>query len=196
MPTSKESARQWIEEGQRLVHSLANRISRNIPVQIDLDDLIAYGQLGLAEAARDFDPSRGAQFTTFAYYRVRGAIYDGVSKMSWTSRARYNRFRYEQLANEALREINESSPFTDDQSLEDDANWLRGTAEKLAMVYLIGNSREGDAGIEEAIEDPAERPETRVANRELAAKLRELVATLPPSERRLIQKIYFDGATL
>jgi DNA-directed RNA polymerase specialized sigma subunit len=34
--------------------------------------------VGLAEAARQFDPSRGGQFTTYAYYRIRGAILDGL----------------------------------------------------------------------------------------------------------------------
>jgi len=193
---TSDVVRQRIEEGQRMVQSLASKIARKIPMRIDREDLVAYGQLGLAEAARDYDPSRGAQFTTFAYYRIRGAIYDGVSKMSWTSRARYNRFRYEQIANEALREVNESSPLSDNQSLDENATWLHGTAEKLALVYLIGNSREEAASLDQAIEDPAEQPEARVANRELAMKLRELVDTLPPTERRLIHKIYFDGATL
>jgi RNA polymerase sigma factor FliA len=94
MAVNAETARQLIEETQPLVRSLAQKISRKIPMQIEFEDLIAYGQIGLAEAARDFDPQRGIQFSTYAYYRIRGAIYDGVSKMSWTSRARYNRLRY------------------------------------------------------------------------------------------------------
>ena len=57
-----------MEQGQPLVYSLAAKIHRSIPMRIDLDDLIAYGELGLAEAARDFDPEVGTRFTTFAYY--------------------------------------------------------------------------------------------------------------------------------
>ena len=91
-----------ISEGRALVRSLALRIYRGLPVKVDLEDLIAYGELGLAEAARDFDPDQGNQFSTFAYYRIRGAIYDGVAKMTWTSRARYRRMRYEQMANQVL----------------------------------------------------------------------------------------------
>ncbi len=75
-----------IEEGQGLVRSIALKVYRSLPVRMDLDDLIAYGQLGLAEAASVYDPRQRTRFTTFAYYRVRGAIYDGVSKMAWTSR--------------------------------------------------------------------------------------------------------------
>ncbi len=193
MTNTDETRRALIEEGQPLVRSLASKISRNIPVRIELEDLVAYGQVGLAEAAREFKPDRGSRFTTYAYYRVRGAIYDGVSKMSWTSRARYNRMRYEQMANETLREVNESSPPADDPSLEDEASWLRGVAEKLTVVYLTGGY-EGEQG--GALEDPAAPPATIVASREIYQRLRELVEALPPAERRLIRTVYFEGATL
>jgi RNA polymerase sigma factor for flagellar operon FliA len=91
-----------IEECQGLVRSLASRIHRKLPPHVDLEDLVAYGQVGLAEAARDFDPSRGSRFSTFAYYRIRGAIYDGLVKMAWFSRAEYGRRREEQIAGKVL----------------------------------------------------------------------------------------------
>ena len=72
--------RELIDEGQALVKSLAARIHRNLPVHVDFDDLISYGQIGLAEAAQDFDAEQGTRFTTFAYYRIRGAILDGNVK--------------------------------------------------------------------------------------------------------------------
>lgn len=101
---SRTELAELIDEGQPLVISLASQIFPNIPVRVEFDDLIAYGQVGLAEAAREFDPEEGCKFTTFAYYRIRGAIYDGLSKMSWTSRAYYRRMRYEQLADQVLQE--------------------------------------------------------------------------------------------
>jgi RNA polymerase sigma factor FliA len=76
-----QTRQRLIEENQGLVRSLAVSIRRKAPQQVELDDLMAYGEVGLAEAAQDFDPSRGAQFSTYAYYRIRGAIYDGLSKM-------------------------------------------------------------------------------------------------------------------
>ncbi len=91
-----------IEECQGLVRSLASRISRKAPPNIDIEDLVSYGQVGLAEAARDFDPDRGTLFSTFAYYRVRGAIYDGLAKMSWFSRTEYERRRDRNLPVQVL----------------------------------------------------------------------------------------------
>ena len=71
---------------QGLVRAIARGIHRSFPSYIDLDDLIGYGQLGLTQAARDFDPERGIQFSTFAYYRIRGAILDGANQMNWLKR--------------------------------------------------------------------------------------------------------------
>jgi len=195
MTTADESPKTLIEDGQALVHSLASKIARNLPFRVDLDDLIAYGQVGLAEAARQFDPERGAQFTTFAYYRIRGAIYDGVSKMSWTSRARYARYRFEEMASEALAQAHESNPA--DASLADEARWFRNVTEKLAVIQLIAGSDDSEAGIRaSAIEDPGMSPAASAAGRELNKKLHDLVDKLPGPERRLIRTVYFEGATL
>jgi RNA polymerase sigma factor for flagellar operon FliA len=195
MSEPNKTPQQLITDGQALVRSLALGVVRNIPMPVDLDDLIAYGQVGLAEAAREFDPKQGAQFTTFAYYRVRGAIYDGVSKMSWTSRARYKRYRNAQLANEALQA--ESEALGESDSLEQQARWLRNVSEKLAVVYLASGADEGRGGIRESsLEDPCASPSALVAGREISEKLRQVVEQLPSTEQRLIRTIYFEGATL
>lgn len=184
-----------IADGQALVRSLALGVARNIPVPVDLDDLIAYGQVGLAEAAREFDPQQGAQFTTYAYYRVRGAIYDGVSKMSWTSRARYKRYRYERMANEALQA--ESEAAGSPRSLEQQAQWFRNVSEKLAVVYLASGEDEERGGVRESsLLDPRASPSAMVAGHEISERLRQIVDQLPSVEQRLIRTIYFEGATL
>jgi len=196
MKTAGKPPKELIDEGQSMVQSLAAKIYRNIPVRVELDDLIAYGQVGLAQAAREFDPEHGIRFTTYAFHRIRGAIYDGLSEMSWTSRARYRRIRYEQMASETLRLENEATPPSERASLESEARWLRQVAEKLAVVYLTTHRDEGHAGGDRALEDPAEPPSAVVAGREISRKLRELIDTLPPPARRLIRTTYFEGATL
>jgi RNA polymerase sigma factor for flagellar operon FliA len=190
MTAVDKTRQELIDKGQALVYSLVAKIGRSIPVRVDRDDLVAYGQLGLAEAARDFDPEQGVQFTTFAYYRVRGAIYDGLSKMSWTSRARYNRMRYDQMANEALLQAADSR---ESDSLEGEAGWLGGLTERLAVVYLAAN-RDDDQ--EPGITDSAFSPPKIVAFREVNQRLRDLIQELPTVERQLIMMTYFEGHTL
>src|SRR5579872_1240386 len=103
MTTSPDSSPQaLIESCQGRVRSLALQVSRKFHGQFELDDLIADGQVGLAEAAQDFQPDRGAQFSTYAYYRVRGAIYDGISRMSWIGGKPPQSVRFQQFAGETL----------------------------------------------------------------------------------------------
>ncbi len=186
-----------VQEGQGLVRSIAIRVFRGLPVPMDLDDLIAYGQVGLTEAAQKFDPSGKTRFTTFAYYRIRGAIYDGVSKMNWTSRARIRRMRFHRMADEVLE--NEAGRGADSHqpaSAVGDADWLGRVTERLAIVYLAtGDDESADRSLADAT-DPQDSPSQVVANRELQQTLRQLVEQLTPDAKRLIRGIYFDGYTL
>src|ERR1051325_4263719 len=92
-----------IQQHLGLVQSLARKRKKQITARVDFDDLVGYGSKGLIEAAERFDPSHGVAFTTFAYYRIRGAMLDGVRTMGWYSRADYARYRAEERANEYLR---------------------------------------------------------------------------------------------
>lgn len=181
-----------ISEGRALVRSLALRIYRGLPVKVDLEDLIAYGELGLAEAARDFDADQGNQFSTFAYYRIRGAIYDGVAKMTWTSRARYRRMRYEQMANQVLEREEERQS---EEGPTDAASWFSRTTEQLAVVYLASGI-DADVDVMAEVPDSGPTPTERALHVEANEKLRTLVKKLPLNEGRLIQMVYFEGYTL
>src|SRR2546427_288157 len=67
------------------VRSIAGKIKKTVAKEIDFEDLVEYGMIGLFEAADRYDPKFGANFMTFAYYRIRGAIYDGLRGMGWMS---------------------------------------------------------------------------------------------------------------
>src|SRR6185295_10206040 len=96
-----------VEQHLSLVQAIAAKLKRTLGRTIEFDDLVAYGTKGLLEAADRFDPTQGATFTTFAYYRVRGAMLDGLRTMGWYSRADYARYRAEERANEYLQNHSE-----------------------------------------------------------------------------------------
>jgi RNA polymerase sigma factor for flagellar operon FliA len=181
-----------IAEGRALVRSLAIRIYRNLPVRVELEDLIAYGELGLAEAAREFDPQRGYQFSTFAYYRIRGEIYDGLAKMTWCSRARLRRLRCESMANEVLESERRNEQ---ENGSEDAGNWFARTTESLSVVFLA-SGMDADRSPLDFAEDQTESAPVRVIHHEINQTLKTLVAQLPLMESRLIDLIYFQGYTL
>lgn len=59
---------------------IAHAIVLTVPTYVELDDLIGWGYLGLIEAADRYDGSRGVPFRSFAHYRIKGAIYDGLRR--------------------------------------------------------------------------------------------------------------------
>jgi RNA polymerase sigma factor for flagellar operon FliA len=161
-------------------------------------DLVGYGTKGLIEAAQRFDPKVGASFSTFAYYRIRGAIFDGMRTMGWYSRGDYARFRAEERASEYLaaaaeRELAERasapSPAAEDgsQALESIAELLGG----VAAIHIIS--------LEAARDQPDERwkaPDQAVLDAEGGQRVRAALAALPAKERRLLELYYFGEQNL
>ncbi len=196
--TKVSTPQELIEEAQGLVRSLALKVHRSLPIPMDLDDLIAYGQLGLAEAAQKYSAESGVRFTTFAFYRVRGAIYDGVSKMNWTSRARLRRARFREMADDVIGEDSKPNEGGASPTAEDDADWLGRMTERLAVVYLASgdDDGDGDANVLAQASDQHEIPSKVVANREMQITLRKLVSDLPLDAKRLVTSIYFEGFSL
>ena len=74
-----------IENHLPYARAIMAEIVKTLPIHLERSDLQAAAELGLTEAAHSYDHGLGVQFKTFAYYRIRGAIYDAVRKASWFS---------------------------------------------------------------------------------------------------------------
>ncbi len=85
-----------------LVKRIAYHLMSRLPPSVQVDDLIQAGMIGLLEAARNYDPSQGASFETYAGIRIRGAMLDEIRRTDWTPRSVHRKAR--QVA-EAVREI-------------------------------------------------------------------------------------------
>ena len=202
MAATHHASEKLIERYQDLVRSIAIGVRRKVPPYIELEDLVAYGQIGLTEAARDFDPQRGNTFSTYAYYRIRGAIYDGVSKLCWTSRARYNRMRQVQAAEQSAVDSAQFHGASTDTA----PHLVSGTGrtrridtqpEKLVMVYLAASATGDSDSVDLRLADPsAHTPQELVAHRESSEKVRNLIDGLPAREASLIRAVYFNGKSL
>ena len=68
------------------VYYVAARIHERLPASVNIEDLVQEGVLGLLAACRNYDVSKDAQFSTFAKFRIRGAILDSLRKLDWGSR--------------------------------------------------------------------------------------------------------------
>ena len=76
-----------------LVKYVAGRISINLPPNVEINDLINDGILGLIDAIEKYDDARGVKFETYAITRISGAILDALRALDWVPRAVRQRAR-------------------------------------------------------------------------------------------------------
>ena len=76
-----------VERHAPLVKRIAHHLIARLPASVLVDDLIQAGMIGLLEASRNFDGSKGASFETFAGIRIRGSMLDEIRKGDWTPRS-------------------------------------------------------------------------------------------------------------
>ena len=76
-----------LEQHATLVKRIAHHLSARLPDSVLVDDLIQAGMIGLLEAAKNFDGTKGASFETYAGIRIRGSMLDDIRKGDWTPRS-------------------------------------------------------------------------------------------------------------
>lgn len=76
-----------------LVKRIAYHLAGRLPPNVQLDDLIQAGMIGLLEAARQYDATQGASFQTYAAIRIRGAMLDEIRRLDWTPRSVHRKAR-------------------------------------------------------------------------------------------------------
>ncbi len=176
-----------IEAHRSYARALAADILRSMPPQVERDDLESAAELGLVDAARNFDPSRGVQFKTFAYYRIRGAVYDAIRKMMWFSRSAHGSYRFEAAANEYMGEYSDSPRTTADAG--DEANAIADTLTSCYMLSLeAGGVRISRAAVSST--------EQRLIDEERSALLRRALSSLPEKHRQVLIGYYFEDLNL
>ena len=183
-----------------LVEAIARKVKRTLGAAMEIDDLVGYGRKGLVEAAERFDGRAGVTFTTFAYYRIRGAMYDGIRTMGWYSRADYARYRAEERANQYLQSQADQEGAARAQNptaatpTPDAGEILAGVAQALSGIATIhitsieAASRVADESL------PA--PDAAVDTVRLSRRVREALGTLPDKERQLMELYYFGDKNL
>jgi DNA-directed RNA polymerase specialized sigma subunit len=66
-----------------LVKAIAIRVHENLPVHVDVDDLVHSGVLGLFDAASKYNPDKQVAFSSYAKHRIKGAILDSLRQLDW-----------------------------------------------------------------------------------------------------------------
>src|SRR3974390_237546 len=86
MKTDTANRDRVVLEHLSLGKAIAIRVHENLPVHVDVDDLVHAGILGLFDAASKFNPDKQVAFSSYAKHRIKGAILDSLRQLDWASR--------------------------------------------------------------------------------------------------------------
>lgn len=183
---------QFVEEHTPLVKSIAQKLRVQLELTSDLDDLMAFGLQGLIEARTRYDPSRGVQFNTFAYYRIRGAILDGVRKMSYMPRRVWIAVKTTDAADSVLEGIGEAraaAPGGVREDVENTLDVLGDAMDKITASFLMSAVGQGP-------DDAPETPEETFVDAQQKERVEAVLGALPPREQRIVRAFYFENRPL
>jgi RNA polymerase sigma factor FliA len=176
-----------------LVDRVAQKVARSLGSRVDRDDLLSFGREGLLDAARRFDPSRGVPFGAYATMRVRGAMFDGVRRLSAVPRRVYQKLRALEAADVvsegAMEDVLGNRVPGAGPSEAEAALHAHLTA--MATAMAVGWLAEPE-GLPERGEAPPS-PEETLMKHELLSLVGSAIAQLPDGERELVQRHYFGG---
>ncbi len=179
-----------VEKYRYYVYSIVKKVRATLPKYIDFEELVSYGMIGLMEAADRFDPVRGVSFTTFSYYRIRGAIFDGLRQMGVLMRSPQGKW-VQREAN--INDLTQTAMGDSDskQSVDDEIKEVGRLVDKLIPAYLLSLSDENAPEIADNTELPSELLELD----DLVLLVRDEVNKLSDKEKKLIEKLYFKQIT-
>jgi RNA polymerase sigma factor for flagellar operon FliA len=186
-----------IEQHRSYARALAVKVMRTLPSSVELSDLVAYGEVGLVEAAERYDPRRGVAFSTFAHYRIKGAIYDGLREMGYFTRQGGARVRWVANASDVVQSaLDDSSggdaPAGSSSSVDDEIADAQSLIDALIPVYLLSL---GSDAVPEIVDQRALSME-QIEQRELVRLALDALRELSEDEQELISALYFKHVSM
>jgi RNA polymerase sigma factor for flagellar operon FliA len=202
MRLSEGDRQKLVDANVPFVRSIAAKIKDQLPREIEFDDLYNYGMAGLLEAAERYDRRHGVTFQTFAYYRVRGAMFDGLRNMGWLPRHEYARLRFEERAAAYLGNLSEreagagaTADLPEVVNIEDEMRQVADALGGVAAIFVttMEGQRETAGDVATGM---TPTPQLVVERQERDIAVEEALAKLPEKERRLLQLYYFEDRPL
>ncbi|MBT0584903.1 RNA polymerase sigma factor FliA [Alteromonas oceanisediminis] len=184
-----------VERHASLVKRIAHHLMARLPASVIVDDLIQAGMIGLLEAAKNFDGSKGASFETFAGIRIRGSMLDEIRKGDWTPRSVHKNSRtITEAINQVERETGRDARDIDiaaklDVSLDQYHQMLNEVnAGKLVAIEDLGVS-EDVIGDEQT--KGSDTPFQDLMQGSFQKALAQAITTLPEREA-IVLSLYYD----
>lgn len=195
----------FIRQYMPLVKYVAGKVAVGMPGSVEFDDLVGFGQFGLLDAIKKYDPDKNVKFKTYAVTRIRGAIFDELRQLDWVPRS-----------------VRQKSREIEDTIVELEAR-LGRTAEDSEVAQAMGLSLEafhqmvlkvsgtsilslndvwyaGDdsdrISIGDSIEAPSSlNPDVVVEREEIKRVIAEAINELPEKEKMVLVLYYHEDLT-
>jgi RNA polymerase sigma factor FliA len=186
-----------------LVRRLAHQMIAKLPANVEIDDLIQVGMIGLTDALSRFDAEQGVQFETFATQRIRGAMLDELRGSDWMSRGNRKSQRDIEVAVRKLEHKLGRAPQEGEIAKEmgislaeyqDLLNKVRGTQ----LVYLedMGGDEGDNDYLDRHVSEEGADPLSQLSDRRMREALIEAIKTLPEREQYVMSMYYEQDMNL
>jgi len=187
-----------------LVYHSAREIVKRVSRDLEFDELISAGTLGLVQALEGFDHSRGLAFSTYAVPRIRGAILDELRSRDWMPRTLRARRRQLARVRADLQQRHGRTPEAKEMAaelgIELPLYWRWAEEADGRVMVALHSAAEGahdDSRLDETIPDHAlGAPDDALTRAETLAELREAFASLPAKDRLVLSLYYYEQLNL
>lgn len=181
-----------------LVKAIAIRVHENLPVHVDVDDLVHAGILGLFDAASKYNPDKQVAFSSYAKHRIKGAILDSLRQLDWASRDMRRRHKQVEAATRELAATLQRNPTELEvaQKLGIDPERWRSMMLDLRNVGLVSASTRSNENDDLPAPDfpckPETHPDSICAHQQLRGVLSVAMKTLPERYQKVVS-LYYTG---
>ncbi|HZG58318.1 FliA/WhiG family RNA polymerase sigma factor [Paenibacillus sp.] len=198
-----EAKRRLIEHYVSLVDYVTGRLAIGLPRNVSKDDLASYGIMGLIDAVEKFDLERGLQFETYASWRIRGSIIDGLRQADWVPRSVREKARkieeaYQRLEQQHLRSVSDGEISEYLQVSEQEFQQMLQEVSVASIVSLEDPIREEEAETRMTllVDERAKNPEDSVRELFLKESLAKAIERLTEKERTVVSLFYYEELSL
>jgi len=193
-----------VQKYMPLVQYHVQRISVSLPKSVNKQDLISFGLMGLYDALEKFDPSRDLKFDTYASFRIRGAILDGLRKEDWLPRTTRDKAKRIEATIEALEQrymrTVTAKEVADELGMDEEEVYTIMNEGFFANILSLDETQKEDDENETvpiAIRDEKTfTPEEELLKQELHLQLAEVIKQLNEKEQLVISLFYKEELTL
>lgn len=198
-----EAKKKLVEKHLKLIDYVVSRLVHGLPRNLSRDDLTSLGVMGLIDAIEKFDFGRGLQFETYATWRIRGAIIDGLRQDDWVPRSVREKFRkleeaYQTLEQMHMRTVTDREVMAYMQMDEREFGQLQQDIALSNVVSLEDPLKEDEpeTRLSLLVDDRAKNPERKIHEMYLKECLARAIERLTERERTVITLFYYEELTL